>query len=211
MLKNNLKKVLNFFRLKRFEKYKLRNNDVTILCNCCIGGCMYHDLKLKFLSPTINLYFEHHGFIDFILHLEDYIKNGKLFECKEKEKSNNAPIGILKCKNLPDIKIHFLHYNSFSEAYLKWEERCLRINWNKIFLVIEARDIHEHLLISEYVNLPYKKVIFTDEYIDHESVIHMPFYDKHDFKKPITSFISLSGKKGYDSYNFVEQIFNGDY
>lgn len=33
---------------------------------------MYNDLGLKFLSPTINLFFGHHGFIDLVNHLDEY-------------------------------------------------------------------------------------------------------------------------------------------
>ena len=47
---------LRFFylcKLKRINKTK----DISIIANNCIGGCLYHDLGLKFLSPTIDLFF----------------------------------------------------------------------------------------------------------------------------------------------------------
>lgn len=207
-IKQVIKKHLEKKRIKIIRNRSYVNNDVTILSNCCIGGAMYHDLGLQFLSPTINLYFDHHCFIDYVRHLKEYSLKGKLVDSKEKEAKNGAPIAFLICEGLPKIKIHFLHYNSFEEAKEKWETRSERINYNKIFLVIEAKDNHEHSLIDEYASLPYKKIIFTNlESEVGRSVLHMGFYDKHP-KGNITSFVGLSGKKGYDSFDFVDSIFN---
>ena len=171
---------------------------------------MYHDLKLQFKSPTINLYFGHHGFIDFVTNLKDYVFNGQLIESGKKEEVNGAPIGILKCDNLPDIELHFLHYSSFEEAKEKWLTRSKRINFDKIFLVIEAKDKHEHTLFDEYSNLPFNKIIFTNCVSDeNKSILHMNYYDNYP-KGNITSFIGLSSKKGYDTFDFVTNIFNCD-
>lgn len=71
-IKSFVKAYLKQKRHKRFEKISIKHKDVTILSNCCIGGTMYNDLGLKFLSPTINLFFGHHGFIDLVNHLDEY-------------------------------------------------------------------------------------------------------------------------------------------
>lgn len=191
-LKNRLSKKREHIFSERIKDIK--NKDVTILCNCCIGGCLYHDAKLKFQSPTINLYFEHHGFIDFVQNIDRYLGDGILLNTYEKEYADAGPIGILRCKELPDIRIHFLHYSDFETAKKKWIERSKRINPNKIFLVIEAKDCHEHELINEYLKLPYPSVIFTDLNGDGDKVLHMKHYDKKP-NKPITSFVGFNGKK----------------
>lgn len=165
---------------------------------------MYHDLGLRFLSPTINLYFAHHSFIDYITNLERYTKEGYLEEAPEKEPVNNAPIAYLKCDGLPDVKIHFLHFKSYEEAKYKWEERAKRINFDNIFLVIEAKDDHEHELIDEYLSLPYRKIIFTNLPSQGEEVLHLSCYDKNIGS---TSFTNIKGNRGYDDYDFVSKIF----
>lgn len=71
-IKNFVRKITIKLRHKKYHKIRVKNEDVTILSNCCIGGTMYNDLGLKFLSPTVNLFFGHHGFIDFINHLDEY-------------------------------------------------------------------------------------------------------------------------------------------
>ena len=43
-----------------FHKYQRigLDPDASIISNDCLGGMISHDLGLKFMSPTINLYFE---------------------------------------------------------------------------------------------------------------------------------------------------------
>ena len=79
-------------------------------------------------------------------------------------------------------------------------------------MVIEAAVEHEHQLIDEYSGLPYNKVIFSDLPSDEKkSVLHMKFYDKDMKGKAITGFVSFFGKRGYDEYDFANDIFNRDY
>lgn len=200
-------------RRARFKKYSISNPDVTLFSNCCIGGAMYHDLGLRFLSPTINLFFAHHCFIDWVQHYEEY-RDAVLYNTGEydiNEDGLHGPICLLKKTGLPDIEIHFLHYSSFEEAKRKWYERYNRINPEKIFVVVEAKEEHEHAILDEYVNLPYPKVIFTDLETDKEKGIrHMGVYDSKK-GKAITSLLSLSGRRGYDEFDFVNEIFNYHY
>ena len=210
-MKKNKQFIKNYFLKKRqklFSKKKIINKDVTILSNCCLAGLMYHDLKKEFLSPTINLYFGHHSFIDYVMHIKEYTNNGYLVDSGFLEKQNGAPIGILKCNGLPDVEIHFLHFHSFAEAEKKWKDRSAKINFEKIFLVIEAKEEHEHKILDEYVNLPYKKIIFSDLQTDmSKSIMHMSVYDCKK-QKSITSFKFFSCKRWYDEYDFVDSIFN---
>ena len=45
-------------RRNRIRREKLKNNDFTIISSECAGGVIYHDLGLRFDSPTINLWFK---------------------------------------------------------------------------------------------------------------------------------------------------------
>ena len=213
-LKQTLRKITLFFRHRKFKNKNLKNKDVTILSNCCIGGAMYNDLGLKFLSPTINLFFGHHSYLDWVNHIDEY-RDAELIDTGEFDVNENGlhgPVCKLVKEGLPEIEIHFLHYNSFDEAKEKWFSRYKRINKNKIFCVIEAMAAHEHELIDEYAALPFNKIIFTDLPSDEKkSVLHMKFYDKKLKDKAITGFISFFGKRGYDEYDFVNDIFNRDY
>lgn len=211
-IKKIAKKFLLHVRHQKFKKRMLKQKDVTILSNCCIGGTMYNDLGLKFLSPTINLFFGHHGFIDLVNNLSEY-KDAELCQTDKYDLNENgvmAPVGILKKRGLPDIEIHFLHYDSFDIAKKKWFERFDRINFSKIYLVIEAKDDHEHELLEEYAKLNYPKIIFTNIASTLPCVMNMKFYNSNK-NNSVTNFIGFFGKRGYDEFDFVENIFNSDY
>lgn len=202
-----------FLRKLRFKHKKIINSDVTIISNNCTGGIMYHDLGLRFCSPTINLYFASiEEFYCYCKHIVEYSKFGKIIETNKKETKAgfpNAPIGILKCVNLPSLEIHFLHYKSFKEAKEKWIERTKRINYKKIFVVIEA--VNENAAKLEiFKKLNYPIVAFTNKDIDLSFAKNMKFYKKYgaDEKHPILKLVNIFGKRGYDSYNFVDEIFN---
>lgn len=213
-LKEIVKRYLLAIRHKRFQKKVIKQDDITILSNCCIGGTMYNDLGLQFLSPTINLFFGHHGFIDFVNHLAEY-KNADLVQMEKYDVNENgvkAPVGLLKKDGLPDVEIHFLHYNSFENAKNKWFERFQRINYSKIYLVIEAKEEHEYKLLQEYSELPYPKIIFTNIKSSLSSAMYMNFYNsKKNHKKSVTSLVGMFGRRGYDEFDFVDEIFNYDY
>ena len=68
-------RLINYIRriLRYFYRKTLRKRDVTLITNNCIGGIIYHDMHLQFLSPTINLYFDNEEFIRFSTHLEYYL------------------------------------------------------------------------------------------------------------------------------------------
>ena len=107
-LKTNIKKMVQKQRRRRLSKLDLKQKDVTILSNFCIGGAIYNDLGLQFLSPTINLFFGHHGFIDFVNNLKEY-KNAELIDTGNYDNYNGkkTPICILRKKGFPDVEIHF--------------------------------------------------------------------------------------------------------
>ena len=55
------------------ERYKGKNPTI-ISCNC-IGGIIYNELNLQFLSPTINLYMNCEDFIKFCENMEYRVKS----------------------------------------------------------------------------------------------------------------------------------------
>jgi uncharacterized protein (DUF1919 family) len=53
--RNRYREQIRSFKLKA-ERSRLTNKEVTIFSSNCIGGVIYHDLGLRFMSPTINLF-----------------------------------------------------------------------------------------------------------------------------------------------------------
>lgn len=77
MLRNQLRIIRDLLRYQliiRNNRVKLFNQTPCIIASNCNGGIIYHDLGLKFLSPTINLFFYPQDYLKFIMNLDHYVK-----------------------------------------------------------------------------------------------------------------------------------------
>ena len=95
---------------------KLQNTNFSIISSNCNGGVVCHDLKIRFNSPTVNLFMSAEYFLKFVKHLEYYL-NTDIVEIKDD--TVTYPVGLLG----NEILLHYMHYNSFEEAVQKWNER----------------------------------------------------------------------------------------
>ena len=109
---------------------RLRNKDFSIICQNCIGGVIYHNLGLPFLSPTINIWMEEKDFYRFAANLRYYLAQELRF-VSDIDQTPTAWCG--------DILIHFKHYQSETEAAEKWYERCERVNYDNLFFICSDR------------------------------------------------------------------------
>lgn len=155
-----LQKIIVYLRriLRYFYRRKLKNNNFSLITNNCIGGVICHDLHLKFMSPTVNLYFTNSDFIIFCSNLKEYLS----LEVSESKLHNKSfPVGVLSGSK-GDVYIYFMHYKNFNEAKTKWDERKTRINYDNIFIIMEAQKASEESLLL-FNTIPYEnKVILTD-------------------------------------------------
>ena len=116
-----------------FDKYvKIRENRISIVSQMCFGGILYHRLGMKFLSPTVNLFFNEGDFVKLTENFENYmsLEVRYLKEGFNDFLNREYPVGYLK-----DIEIHFNHDTDFMAAKDKWVKRRERINYEKLLFV----------------------------------------------------------------------------
>lgn len=111
---------------------KLTNTSPSCLCPNCIGGILFHDLRLQFRSPTVNLMMKQPDFVKFVLNIEHYLSLKLDFYDK--------PGYTCPCARLGDITVHFTHYATAEEAAKKWDDRKKRIDWDNLFVFASERD-----------------------------------------------------------------------
>ena len=153
-------RLINYIRriLRYFYRKTLRKRDITLITNNCIGGIIYHDMHLQFLSPTINLYFDNEEFILFCTYLDEYLSLA-VEECISIQKP--FPVGVLHGSH-GDVHIYFMHYDSFEQAVAKWNERKARINYDNLYIIMEAQRCTSDIL-ANIQDIPYaNKVVLTD-------------------------------------------------
>ena len=177
------------------------NNPTIISCNC-IGGIIYHELGLKFLSPTINLYMNCEDFIKFCENMEHYLS----LEIVEYQGDieREYPLGMLG-----DLLLYFVHYNSLDEAREKWNSRKQRMNMDNIFIIANDRDGFNMDLLDRFSRLPYKnKKIFTHlPYENYSDVVYLKGYEN----EPQIEGLMYRTKGGHyliDQFDWVEWLNN---
>ena len=135
----------------RREKKRLLQREISVISQNCIGGVFYHDMGMKFLTPTINLFFKEPDFVKFVLNLKHYLSLEIDIKWEEE-----YPIG-----KIDDIEIHFMHYDSCKEAKMAWERRKDRINFEKIVVVATDRDGFTEEVYEQWKQVPYAKLLFS--------------------------------------------------
>ena len=147
-LKAAERKLYNTKRRKR-----LKNRDFTIIASNCNGSFMYYDLGLQYRTPTVNLAIDMDDFVRMAENLKQYMEE----ELVEVKGESECPVGLLG-----DVRIRFVHYDSFEEGRKKWEERKKRINWDNLFIVGTEKDGCSYETLQRFDQLPYEyKVVFT--------------------------------------------------
>lgn len=63
---------------------------------------------------------------------------------------------------LGDIQVHFLHYKTEEEAAKKWYERCRRIDWQNIYVIMSDLDLtDEEFTQFQSIRIAKRKIMFT--------------------------------------------------
>lgn len=183
------------YLLHKIQRCRLKNKDITILCNNCLGGIVYHCLGLPFLSPTVNLMVNSTAdFIKFCKNIDYYLKQ-QIVEIKD----DNVTYPVGMCG---DIKLHFNHYHSFEDAVAKWDSRKRRINRNNIYLIsndyISDTEFVSREEIIEFGKLNCKNLImFTS--VRHEDIPYT-YYLGLDKLKRIMLTNKYTGLRDFEKY-----------
>lgn len=177
---------------KRARK-KIRNKNITIFCSNCIGGIIYHELGMHFMSPTINLRIYSNDFIRFLLNINAYLEKKLEFI----EPTEGCPAAMLG-----DVLITFTHFSNNKEAEVKWEERKKRINWNNVYIILNDRDNVTEDNIRSLDAVPCKNiVVFTSQ--KYESIPYT-FQITEFFNEPcvgdLISRSRITGMRKYEQY-----------
>lgn len=182
---------------KKKKRSRIKDTDFSIIASNCCGTFVYYDMGLPYLSPTINLSMGMDDFVKFAGNLKWYLDQ-KFVEAERKE---NCPVGLLG-----DIKIDFIHYETFEEGVQKWEERKQRINWDNLFIMGVEKDGCTYETIQQFDALPYEnKVIFTHKkYPEFSAAYYIKGFEERNELGVITFYKKQLLKRRYmDDFNYV--------
>lgn len=202
------KKIRRLFRynLNKKNQKRLKNDNFSILASNCIGGVLYHELGMPFLSPFINMYVEPHDFIKFFKSPKEYLRY-ELNDVTAEKLTENYPVAKLK-----DIILHGVHYNSFEDMRNSFERRSKRINWSNVYIIMCERDGCTYEDLLEFDKLEYKrKIVFVHkEMPEIKSAYYIKGTESKDGDK-MNKIIGLTaykgtftGKRFIDDWDYVD-------
>lgn len=170
----NLLQRIEWRLYKECKRLRLKNRDATIIASNCNGEFIYYDMKLPFLTPTINLSFDMNDYVKLLENLPWYMEQ-PITPCEDNR--FDYPCGMLA-----DVEIRFNHYKTFEEAVAKWEERKRRIHWDNLYILAIDGDNCTEESMRRFDALPYAhKVIFTHPpRPDIKSAFYLPGFEDRD-------------------------------
>lgn len=177
------------------------NKDFTIISSDCIGGLIYHDLNMKFLSPTINMAIPANSFIKLCENIKYYM--------------NIDPVEIKCDRSYPvmkigDVVLECIHYNSFDEAKDKWNTRKQRINYDSLFCIFTAKDGFDETILPRIEKIGFEKVLLSNKEYPYEWCCYLKEFRKAEKVGDLTRYTGIFGWKYYDKhFNFI-RWFNGE-
>lgn len=173
-----------------------------------MGGCMLHDLHVKYQSPTVSLQILPEEYCKFCSNIENYMKV-ELIECPKEELSEKHKKYIMKMfgGNIPDmpyglvddVLVCFQHYPTFESGSSMWNRRKARFDPKHIAYIFYVRsDIYMNELM-DFVNLNLENsIIFTEGFDVDISMDHC----KIDSPVGVDSFLSImpDGTRYYEKF-----------
>lgn len=179
-------------RLVKKLRPLLKNKEVSLISQNCIAGVFYNDMQMQFLSPTINLYFDCPDFVKFVLNLRFYMEQELRMEWNE-----TYPVGVLE-----DVRIHFMHYQTCTEAKEAWERRSKRINWENILILSTDMMNFSEEVFEKWKKIQYPKLLFSAKKRDDESCIWYPEYEENG------KVIDLIPRREFYKHNILMKLVN---
>lgn len=184
-------------RINRKNRERVKNFSPTLICSNCTGGFLYHWLGLRFNSPFINLYLSDSDFVKAMQNFDAFIETKII---KDFNSTFSYPVGI----GYDGIKIHFMHYKSFTEAVEVWEKRKKRIDRNNMGIMLTNWGGRESV-IYDFEKLPFKhKVAFVNKEIPGTKSTFVIKGKNDMLNLHRTQFIN--GKRYIDQFDYVNFI-----
>jgi len=190
--------------LARYNSFRLRNREVSLVSSNCNGAMMLHELGLAFRSPFVNLWIPP---ADYVRLLQDFRQYMDLPLTFVSDPTVSYPVGMLG-----DVRIYFQHYKTPEDAGACWQRRKARMDYDRLFFLFSDRDGCTYEDLAAFDRLPYQnKVVFV--HLPHpelQSAFYIKGFEKEDQVGACYEFMGpKTGVKYYDQLDYV-RWFNGD-
>ena len=186
---------------------EILESNVSIICNNCWGGILYHTLGLECRSPFKNLFVDAEELLHILPDLKQYLSVTPKLSGWETDPHSGQRYPVMSIMN---AAIHFNHDTNVDEALAKWKRRCEKVNYANIFVSIYTesdRVVEKFLRLSEYQN----KVCFIPrqagnaKWSNHENIFELDLLPgQKEFWESVNS--SVSGDKNCQQFDILSML-----
>ena len=195
------------FRQHIIKRMRVSNRieKCSIIASNCIGGLLYHDLRMRFDTPTINLFFTAHDFVVFLSDLKKYLSITPSDFRLSSDDGKGYPVG-----KLDDIELHFVHYKTVEECVLKWEERKKRIDFDNLYVIFTDRNGLTLEDLKAFLSMDYRKIVYVSkkQFCLSEECIYIPGFEKAESVPEMQRYADVFGHRYYEKYYDVVKWLN---
>ncbi len=143
-------------RLRRRLQRALHGSAVSLISSNCVGERISLLAGNAYRSPTVNLAFDPDSYLAFVEDLPHYLEH-EIAEDGEASEQLGYPVG-----RMGPVAIRFMHYETFTEAAVKWRARAQRVDLSNIALTFTDNDDATEEHVARFAALPFaRKVMFT--------------------------------------------------
>ncbi len=210
-----VRKIASLLHIAIIRK-KVKDKNVTLITQNCIGGVIYSMIGQEFLSPTINMFIEDTNFTKLVERLPYYMSLEPIPITDKYVDPIDSNVSYPKI-GIDDIELCCLHYENCQAAIEAWNRRKQRINWDNIIVIGNSWNMHENgdLIRQLCSNDNYRTICFTYEKYDLTNCVKL----EGDYWKlnarmiispHITSYKPFSYKRYFEDYISIPNLLNFD-
>ena len=178
-----------------------------------LGGVIYSQLGMEFLSPTINMFIEDENFIKLAYEPEKYFSIVPTAVTDKYVDPIDPSVSYPKIR-IDDIEICCLHYKDCADAISAWDRRRKRVNLDNVFVIGNSWNMHSDLqLVEKIADAPHRTIVFSTVDVPRDNVILLKddfwHLDQRGIVRPnITDDIPGSPIKYFEKYFDYVEWFN---
>lgn len=149
-----------YYEIRRKVRYiLLKDKDISIITNNCLGGKLAHDFGLPLNSPVVNMQMTPEDFVKFCARQDEYLEqefveadniNGT---CKLTFKKVGGGDIDFPVAMIGDIYLYLQHYDNFQDAKEAWERRKKRIKEKRFYVLVTKLQGNE-TAIEQFDRIP---------------------------------------------------------
>ena len=106
------------------------------------------------------------------------------------------------------ITLYFQHYQSFDDARRQWFNRCQRVDFNKVYVIVEDGNNLTQNIINQYETIPIEHMVILcgNTELKGEHIVYMKGFKRKFFPGTSVKYRGIFGKRWIDEFDYIKYL-----